>query len=196
MKKFARHIPNMLTIIRIILMPIVLLLIFNSKMTEALIVFLIACFTDLVDGHIARKYNFISKTGMWLDPLADKLMAVGVLVAFTIKGIIPLFVMLIIFTKELLMIIGGMIIVGKKRSAPANKFGKMASFVLNTSIGLAFFHNNFIAYGIANLDTYIVYVALAFSVFAFVQYAVKNWHLMFSPVTDEERAARENDDIK
>ena len=191
MKKFARHIPNILSFIRILMVPLVLYLIFTDMLTEALITFVTACFTDLADGYIARKFNFISKVGMWLDPLADKLMAVGVLLAFGITGIVPLFVVIVIFLKELLMVIGGMIVVGKKRSAPSNKFGKLASFILNTSIGLAFFHNNFVNAGVPGLDTYIIYVALAFAVFAFAQYAVKNWRLMFSPLTEEEKAATE-----
>ena len=184
MKNFARHIPNILSVIRILLIPVTVMLILKGTMTPALIVFLIACFTDLADGHIARKYNFISRTGMWLDPLADKLMAVSVLVTFAVRDIIPLFVVITIFAKELLMIIGGMIVVSKKRNAPANKFGKFASFLLNTAIGTGFFYLKWSPWYL-----YGVYVALAFAVFAFVQYAVKNWKLMFAPVTDEERAA-------
>lgn len=174
MKKSEFNLPNIFTIIRILLVPVALVLIFKDKMVAALIVFLVACLTDLADGYIARHYNLITKTGIWLIPLADKLMAVGVIVAFTVKGIVPLFVVIIILVKELIMVLGGAILLKKKKTAPSNKFGKMASFLLNTSIASGFFYQYWAPY-----YRYAIYVALVFSVLSLVQYAVKNAHMFF-----------------
>lgn len=174
MEKSEFNLPNILTMIRIILVPVVLVLIFKDLMIPALIVFLVACFTDLADGYIARQYNLITKTGIWLDPLADKMMAVGVLIAFTVRGIVPVWVVAVIFAKELIMITGGAILLKKKKSAPSNKFGKIASFLLNASIASGFFYQYWAPYYL-----YAIYVALVFAVFALVQYGIRNAHMFF-----------------
>lgn len=63
MKKSEFNLPNILSIIRILLVPVALVLIFKDKMVAALIVFLVACLTDLADGYIARHYNLITENG-------------------------------------------------------------------------------------------------------------------------------------
>ena len=76
------NLPNILTTIRLLLIP-VFVLVFFSYGTQGLIygaiIFLIAGFTDVLDGHIARKFNLVTKYGIVLDPLADKLMLLTVL---------------------------------------------------------------------------------------------------------------------
>ena len=166
--------PNILATIRLLLVPVVIYLIMKDNMTAALIVFIAACATDLLDGFIARKYNLVTRLGIWLDPLADKLMAVSIIICFVIKGILPLFVAIVIFVKEFLMLFGGLLVISKHEMVPANKFGKIASFILNVAVASGFLYKV--------LDPYylwVTYVALAFSVLAFVQYALKNWHLIF-----------------
>ena len=101
------NLPNILALIRLLLVPVVVWLIFQERMITAMFVFLAACLTDLLDGYIARRYHLITQLGTFLDPMADKLMAVFVIIAFTAKGILPLAVTIVIFAKELLMLVGG-----------------------------------------------------------------------------------------
>ncbi len=164
------NIPNILALIRLLLVPVVFILIMKDRYILALVVFLVACFTDLADGYIARHYNLITQLGTFLDPVADKCMAVSVIVAFTIKGVLPLWVTIVLFTKELLMLVGGLLVAKNTRKVqPSNLFGKIAAFVFNASIATCFLH--------AYLDPFyrwFVYIGLAGSVASLIQYALRN----------------------
>lgn len=165
------NLPNILTLVRIGLVPVATILIYFGMMLPALITYLTACITDLLDGYIARKYQLITSEGVLLDPLADKLMAVFAVIAFTVTGILPVFVLIIVLIKELLMISGGIFLYFKDIVAPANTFGKMAAFLLNTSIAFTFLHEY-----VAPWHIYFIYFALAFMVAAFLQYAYFNMY--------------------
>ena len=75
-----------------------------------MIVLTISGITDVLDGFIARKFNFITDFGRLVDPLADKCTQISVLVVLTAKNIIPLWITVIVLTKELLCIIGAICI--------------------------------------------------------------------------------------
>lgn len=133
------NIPNILTIIRIILVPLYLFVFYTveeNRILYAGIIYILAGLTDVLDGRIARKYNMISKLGAALDPLADKLMTFAVLISFTSANLIPLWVLLILGIKEILMILGGFIIYlfKEKRVLPSNKYGKIATVSFYTAI--------------------------------------------------------------
>lgn len=126
------NIPNILTIIRICLVPLYLFVFYTVEKNALLyagLIYILAGVTDVLDGRIARKYNMISKLGAALDPLADKLMTFAVLISFTSANLIPSWVLLVLGIKEILMIIGGFIlyIFMEKRVLPSNKYGKIAT---------------------------------------------------------------------
>ena len=64
-------IPNVLTLVRLLLIPVVVLLAVRDQMIWGGVTFILVCMTDLLDGYIARKYHMVSKVGIWLDPVAD-----------------------------------------------------------------------------------------------------------------------------
>jgi len=133
------NIPNIITIFRIILIPI-FLLIFNSNIENRVLyaglVFLLAGLSDVLDGYIARKYNLTSRLGAVLDPFADKLMSFAVLISFTLVGFIPSWILFILLIKETIMIIGGLMLYIRKDEAfiPSNRAGKNATLALYISI--------------------------------------------------------------
>ena len=175
------NIPNILTFFRFALIPLVIILVVQNKMIWALAAFLIACITDLLDGFIARKYNLISKLGIWLDPLADKCMALAVLITFTFCRIVPFWVTVVILAKEVLMLLGGFFALRNGHSTPSNKYGKIAAFILNVSIAAGFLCNLLYPWYL-----YAIYVALAATLIAFAQYAIKNVHLCFEKAPSKE----------
>ncbi|MBU5427339.1 CDP-diacylglycerol--glycerol-3-phosphate 3-phosphatidyltransferase [Tissierella pigra] len=126
------NIPNMITILRILLIPVYLYFFYSSLRENILlagIIFIIAGISDVLDGYIARKYNLTSKLGIVLDPIADKLMTFTILISFTTKGIIPPWILIAIGIKEIAMILGGAILYlfKGKQVMPSNKYGKVAT---------------------------------------------------------------------
>ena len=124
-----RYIPNILSCIRIALVGVFIYLFFldyPDNVVAALIVFLLAGATDVVDGYLARRNNWITNLGKILDPFADKLMQCTVLVCMLIKELLPIWLVIPFIIKELVILIGG-IFVSKKMSkvVVSNIFGKM-----------------------------------------------------------------------
>ncbi|HEY5560653.1 MAG TPA: CDP-diacylglycerol--glycerol-3-phosphate 3-phosphatidyltransferase [Clostridiaceae bacterium] len=131
------NLPNILSIFRIILIPIFVAIFFSGmqhSLIYSILIFLIAGFTDILDGFIARKYNLITKWGMVLDPLADKLMLLTVLSCLVIEGYAPIWVLIIISLKDLFMIFAGMKLFHKDVVIPANKIGKLTSLLFYISV--------------------------------------------------------------
>jgi cardiolipin synthase len=112
-----RNMANFFTCLRIILIPVVLWLIsIMSKQTTdsahywALGVFMFAAATDFIDGQIARRTNTISEFGKLVDPLADRLLVISVLVALMWREFLPLWMGLLIVSRDVLMLIGAPVI--------------------------------------------------------------------------------------
>lgn len=126
------NIPNILTLLRFLLIPVFIYVFYSgaeNSIILAFYVFLLAGITDVLDGYIARKYNVITKWGQAMDPLADKLMQITVLACLTHRQYIPLWVILVIGAKETLLIFGSMVLYycGNKLVIPSNNFGKTAT---------------------------------------------------------------------
>ncbi len=126
------NIPNMITIFRIILVPIYLRVFFSNLENRLLIaglVFILAGISDVLDGHIARKHNLQTKIGTVLDPLADKLMTFAVLVSFAFSELLPYWIFIVLGVKEILMVLGGAVLYFSKinQVVPSNKYGKSAT---------------------------------------------------------------------
>ena len=83
------NIPNILTGIRFILIPFIFIAVISHHYLVGIIIFTISAFTDILDGYIARKYNYISDIGKLIDPLADKITQISLLLALTILNILP-----------------------------------------------------------------------------------------------------------
>ncbi len=100
----AINLPNLLTIIRIVLVPVFLVLILVDSLYIAAVVFAVAGLTDLVDGIIARRLETVTKFGANLDPVADKLLLSTAFIALAIKGFIPLWLVIIVVARDSVML--------------------------------------------------------------------------------------------
>ncbi len=130
-----RYLPNILSGLRILLVPVFLLVFFcggEQAMIWAALVFLLAAITDFLDGHIARKYNYITNLGKILDPVGDKLLTLAMVACLAIRRVIPVWIPWFYLIKEVLMAFGGLLLQSKiSREMPAsNLIGKTATFVL------------------------------------------------------------------
>ncbi|PJI08489.1 MULTISPECIES: CDP-diacylglycerol--glycerol-3-phosphate 3-phosphatidyltransferase [Clostridium] len=161
------NIPNLLTLFRLFLIPCFIFAFFsqsNNSLISSAVIFFTAGFTDILDGFIARRFNMVTKYGIVLDPLADKLMLLTVLACLSIKGYIPLIILIIMLIKEFSMIFIGIFLYGKKIIIPANIWGKLSTVTFYVAI-LAFVFNK-------TLGTYLLYLALISAITAYVNYFI------------------------
>ncbi|AHM58061.1 CDP-diacylglycerol/glycerol-3-phosphate 3-phosphatidyltransferase (plasmid) [Peptoclostridium acidaminophilum DSM 3953] len=159
------NIPNIITASRIPLAAIFVALFMDGRELQALIVLAFAGFTDLLDGFVARRLNLVSDTGKLLDPLSDKILAVSVLAALTIKGYVPLWVAAALAFKELLMIMLSSRLYAKNVVVQANMWGKLATFLIYVAVFSLFINKS--------VGTAVLYIALGASLVALIQYVLK-----------------------
>ena len=169
--------PNKLTVGRIIATPFfmaALMIDFPYHYTVALILFIAASLTDMIDGKMARKYNMITDFGKFLDPLADKMMTITVFICITIRGIIPWWVILLLFAKDFLMILGGIKLYHEVSGVfAANVFGKAATVFLVLGGVTVMLFNDWLPLAIKNA---FIYIAVAMSFLAFFSYLYQYIH--------------------
>lgn len=94
------NLPNKLTTLRVVLIPFFVFFYMTKSYIPALVIFVVASFTDFLDGYIARKYNLITNFGKLMDPLADKLLVTSAMVLLTWVGRLPAPVTIIIVSRE------------------------------------------------------------------------------------------------
>ena len=164
-------IPNVLTMIRMIMIPVFVILFFNGARKAALAVFIAASLTDLLDGFLARKLNQITDFGKLFDPLADKLMVLTVMVCQGIAGVLPWTPIAVVAVKELIMVIGGMFMLRKGVVVYSNLAGKTAMVFFVASLLLSFFHDELAAWGV-QLDIILLWITVGLALIALVLYAL------------------------
>ncbi len=164
-------IPNVLTILRMLLIPVFVILFVNGQRKAALAVFVIASLTDLLDGYLARKLNQITDFGKLFDPLADKLMVLTALACQGFAGVLPWAAIAVVAVKELLMVLGGVWMLRKGIVVYSNLAGKAAMVFFIASLLLSFFHEELAAWGV-RLDLILLWITVALSLAALVIYAV------------------------
>lgn len=126
-----KHIPNILSLVRLLLVPVFVYLFLSERTTAAFVVFIFSGLTDVLDGYIARKYNFISNAGKVLDPLADKLTQFSAFICLYITELVPLWMPVVYFFKELATAIGALLVFRKGNVVvKSNVFGKLATFIV------------------------------------------------------------------
>ncbi len=166
-----KHIPNILTIIRFILIPVILYFIFTGNYILAFVFFTLSGITDILDGAIARKYNLISTFGKLMDPLADKLTQISVLATLVFKEIIPFWILIIVMLKEFIMIIGASFLYGKDVVVYSKWFGKLATVLFYFAIVFSLINKQFGFTGIwTHIDMILYCIAIFATIFSLIMY--------------------------
>jgi cardiolipin synthase len=126
--------PNYLTLLRIVLVPFFVVLLLKHKPLEAFIIFLLAGLTDLLDGLVARIWHQRSVAGLWLDPIADKLLLLSsfLLLSFSEYAspqTIPWRVFWVVLGRDLLIVIGAVVLflIKRKQNFPPTLIGKTST---------------------------------------------------------------------
>ena len=172
------NLPNKLTILRTIMIPVFLIFLYipGLGMTGdvlAAAIFVLASFTDLLDGKIARKYNLVTNFGKFMDPLADKLLVCSALIALVDLNRIPAWVVIIIIARE--FIISGFRLIASDNGVviAASYWGKFkTTFQMIMIIVLTL---NLNVYYIEIISTVLIYISLALTVISLIDYIAKNY---------------------
>ena len=173
------NIPNVLTMIRIVLIPVFVFVFFNTPREQdriaALVIFAAASITDMFDGMLARRLNQSTDFGKLFDPLADKVMVVTALICQALYGVFPWAAIIIVAAKELVMLLGGLFMLSKNVVVYSNYVGKTAQVFFIASLLLAFFHPSLLAseFRILGLtpDVFLLWITVGLSLAALVVYA-------------------------
>ena len=166
-----KHLPNALTIIRFLLIPIIVYFIFSNNFIYAFIFFTISGITDIADGCIARKFNLISNFGKLMDPLADKLTQISTLASLVIINIIPIWILLIVLVKEFIMIVGASFLYGKDVVVYSRWYGKLATVLFYFAIVLSLALKQYNVTGtFEHLDIIFYSLALIATIFSLIMY--------------------------
>ncbi len=169
------NLPNQLTILRICMIPLfVVLLLWVKKPAGnilAMIVFIAASLTDAFDGHIARKYNYITTFGKFMDPLADKLLVCSAMICLVDLGRLESWIVIIIIAREFIISGFRLIAVEKGVVIAANYWGKLKTVfqMLMVILMIGSFG------GVFNMTAQILkWIALALTVISLVTYLLQN----------------------
>ena len=165
------NVPNVLTMLRLALIPVFVVLFCMGHDKWALITFIVASVTDFLDGYIARKHNLITAFGKLMDPLADKVMVVTALLCQTITGNFPVVAFIIVMLKELMMIFGGAFMLKRDIVVYSNMLGKTAQVAFIAALVLCFWHRELAAVNVP-VDVWVLWIAVALALAAMIDYAI------------------------
>ena len=125
------NLPNYITLARIVLVPFFVGLMIYHHYRTATAVFLAACLTDALDGMIARLKNQKTDLGAFLDPIADKLLIISAFVTLVLRGILPVWLVMIVVSRDVILVLGSVVIyyTGHEFKARPSVIGKATTFL-------------------------------------------------------------------
>jgi cardiolipin synthase (CMP-forming) len=137
-------VPNVLSMLRLLLVPVFLILVIGGAYVAALIVLITASLTDLLDGYLARRFDQVTRLGQLLDPAADRLYIFAALIGLAANELVPWWIVIVIVARDVLIVVLGVVLANHGYGPlPVHQLGKAATFALFTGLpvimlGLAF----------------------------------------------------------
>jgi cardiolipin synthase len=127
-----KYIPNALSLVRAIAAPYVFYLLWTQQFNAVLICFALAAVTDALDGYTARLFQVTSRTGAYLDPIADKILLSGSFITLAVSGLIPTWVAVLVLGRDVLILLfaaGALLLTTNRRDFPPSIWGKLSTVV-------------------------------------------------------------------
>lgn len=177
------NLPNKLTILRIILVPFLLVMLYNIgdsflMSVGSAILFLLISLTDLLDGKIARKYNLVTDFGKFLDPLADKILVISTMIAFIDMGYISSLAVIIIIIREFLVTSLRLVAASDNLVIAASKLGKLKTVIQMTVLTILFFTPQTVKLLGILPNTILIWIMVIITVVSGADYLIKNKHVI------------------
>ncbi len=169
------NLPNRLSLVRVLLIPVCVGLMYIATPVFnwlALVVFLIASFTDFLDGHIARSRNLVTDFGKFIDPVADKLLVLSVLIMLASQGKVPAWMVIVVLARELSVDGLRMVASLTGKVIAAGKLGKIKTVTQMVTISFLLIDNW--PFGAFPVSAILPYAMVAITLWSGVDYFVKN----------------------
>lgn len=171
-----KNVPNIISLLRIALIPVLFVLFFLNLYIAAAVFFVLLSLTDSLDGFLARKYGVVSDVGKFLDPIADKVLVVSAMFLVAVGGVLDVYSAAVCFTLVVArdFIISGFRLIAVEAGVviAADIWGKLKTFLLDIALALLL---------VASLHEIVLYVAMGVlyaatltAVFSGINYIVKN----------------------
>jgi len=133
-------IPNLLSLARIAVLPVVYLDLVGGRFVRALVLLLVFASTDWFDGYLARRFDQITKLGALLDPISDRILFVVVGVGFVVSGLLPLWALVVLLVRDIgVLLVGAFLLLRGARPPAVTRIGKVATFGLMLAFPLFLF---------------------------------------------------------
>ena len=172
--------PTLVTLARLALAPLIIYEIVEARHMTAAALFAVAAATDIVDGYLARRFDAATKTGAFLDPIADKVLLSGVYLALALNRSVPWWFVGVIFGRDVLILASSSValMVTRLRAFPPSVWGKASTF-LQIITAVTFLARN--ATGSALLDTLagaLIWPTAALTIWSGIHYGWRGVHLV------------------
>lgn len=170
------NLANQLSLLRILLTPIVIVLLYFPGPVFciiAVLIFIFASITDWLDGYIARHSNMVTSMGKFLDPLADKLLICSVLIMFVKLDWAPAWVVIVIISRELIVTGLRAIAIDEGIVLSADRFGKAKTVLQMCAIVPLTLHYPIFGYKIWPIGEYLLYAAMFVAIYSGINYCIK-----------------------
>jgi len=166
-------VPNFLTVLRIIAVPIFIIF-FRKNLPVAAVIFFLAIITDVIDGVVARLSKSRSLLGAMLDPLADKLLIDTAFILFALNNYIPDWVAIVVISRDILLIIGWilMYIITSNVKVEPSISGKITNFFESTSVILLLLNAVFMLNYKGEIEIY-MYATVLMCTVSLIDYSIK-----------------------
>ncbi|MBC8590522.1 CDP-diacylglycerol--glycerol-3-phosphate 3-phosphatidyltransferase [Wansuia hejianensis] len=171
------NLPNKITLIRVLLVPVFIVLFYvniENHLTYAAIIFIIASLTDALDGYIARSRNLVTKFGKFMDPLADKILVTAAFVLLVEIGKIPGWIVIIILAREFAITGFRVIAASEGITIAASSLGKFKTVAQLIAIILLLLDNIIFSKLNIPMDVIMLYISLVMTVLSGIDYIYKN----------------------
>ncbi|HEV3039840.1 MAG TPA: CDP-alcohol phosphatidyltransferase family protein [Candidatus Angelobacter sp.] len=170
-----RSTPNLLTLLRLVFVPVTVIAVLEGKYGWALALFITAGITDGLDGLLARILEQKTVLGQYLDPIADKLLLSTMFLVLASRHRIPAWVTVLVFSRDIIILIVCTLVyaVGAMRVFQPSLFGKANTVVQIATVPLVLFREVSNASWVAAAKTIGIYLTIALTVFSGIHYVVR-----------------------
>ncbi len=169
------NLPNKLTILRILLIPIFIVLLMNGYYYSSGILFILASATDALDGHIARKHNLITNFGKIMDPLADKLLVTSAMICLVELGEVAGWMVIVILAREFIITGLRTVAAGEGIIIAAGKSGKIKTILQMVALSIILLRDwPFSLFTDLPIGYYLLWIAVIATIYSGIEYIVQN----------------------